>query len=383
MNLDIRTIFITVSVIVLGNAFISTLAWHSAKSLRTIIGYWSLGQVLVGIGTVLVALRTVIPDAFSIILANACIVGGQVATQEGFARYMGKEGNYRKTNLIVWAIMVLFFFYFTYINPSVRDRIVVYSLAASLISVGSMITLRANETGEDAPRRFMIALLVFHLCLMSFRAISAISEGEYAEFLNSGFLQSWGMIVALSFYASLAISFFWLVAHRMGLDTQKLAFTDSLTGLSNRRAMDHLLEKLLPVLLGRNIGFLLIDVDDFKEINDKFGHRAGYSYLVHLGQEISGNLRSGDRVFRYAGDEFVVLTRDGDEPSTLCAAERLRQRIEELAVSWQGQQLRSTVSIGLTLSNAKVRSSDDLMRVADEALYRAKGDGGNCVVFAE
>jgi diguanylate cyclase (GGDEF)-like protein len=383
VNLDIRTIFVTVSVIVLGNAFISTLAWRYARSLRSIIGYWSLGQVLVGIGTVMVALRTVIPDVFSILLANACILGGQVATQEGFARYMGKEGTYRKVNLIVLTIMVLAFVYFTYVNPSVSHRIVVYSLAAFLISLGSMITLRTNDTEEDAPRYFLIALLAFHLCLMVFRAFSAISQGEYAEFLNSGAWQAWGMIAALSFYASLAISFFWLIAHRLGLDTQKLAFTDSLTGLSNRRAMDHLLEKLLPVLLERNIGFLLMDVDDFKGINDKFGHQAGDSYLVHLGRKISENLRSGDRVFRYAGDEFVVLTRDGDESSALHTAERLRQRIEELAVPWQGKELRSTVSIGLTLSNTHVRISDDLMRVADKALYRAKAEGGNRVVFDE
>jgi diguanylate cyclase (GGDEF)-like protein len=329
----------------------------------------------------MIALRGFIPDAFSILLANVCILGGQVATQEGIARYMGKEGYLRKATLTVWIIMIGAFLYFTFVYPSVSNRIVAYSIAAVSITLGSMITLRSNDAVEDAPRRFLIALLGLHLCLMFFRAASAILQGDYAEFLNSGDLQAWGMVGALSYYASLSMCYFWLIAHRLGLDVQRLAFTDSLTGLSNRRAMDNSIEKILPAIVESNMGFLLIDVDNFKEINDRFGHQAGDRFLIRLGQEITENLRIGDTVFRYAGDEFVVLTRDCDESSVVQTAERLRQKVEAMSVPWQAQQLRSTVSVGLALSNANTRSSDDLMRIADGALYRAKGTGGNCVVF--
>lgn len=76
MNFDIRTLSVSISTVVIGSALISTLAWRYATSQRTIIGYWSLSQGLVGAGLVLVVLRNTIPDFFSVIIANACISGG-------------------------------------------------------------------------------------------------------------------------------------------------------------------------------------------------------------------------------------------------------------------------------------------------------------------
>ena len=383
MNLDIKTISITISVIVLGNAFISFLAWRYAKSQRAIIGYWSLSQILVATGLVLVTFRTVIPDFVSVIVANACIIGSQIATQEGITRYMGKEGYLRKENWAIWSSMLAGFIYFTYVSPSVGNRIVVFSIAAATLSLLSIITLKTRTADGDAPRRALIAVFFLHQCLTMYRALVAILQGGYAEFLNSGLLQAWGMIGAASFYASLSLIFFWLIAHRLGLDSQRQALTDPLTGLSNRRAMDNVIGDLLPTTMERNIGFLIIDIDGFKKINDSFGHQAGDGFLVLLGQELSKHLRSSDAVFRYAGDEFVVLTQKCDEVIAMQTAERLRQMAEKLVLPWMEHQLQATISVGIALSTDKIKSIDELMRIADEALYRAKDSGGNCVMLGK
>ena len=379
MHLDIKTLFVASSVVIFVNALILLLAWRSAKSLRAPIGYWSIAFVLAGTSMVLMALRNVVPDFFSIVVATACVVGSQVVIQEGIAQYMGKPGYMKKPALMIWGIIVASSLFFTYINPSVNSRIVVYSLSAAVLALIGIKTLRMRDTGEDAPRGFITFLFIFFMCLMIFRITIAITQEEYADLLNAGLMQEWIALGILCFCTSLPLCFFWLISHQLGLNIQKQALTDSLTGLSNRRAMDNMIEKLLPRTLDANIGFLLIDIDDFKEVNDKFGHQAGDAFLVRFGQEINTHLRPGDSLYRYAGDEFVVLVQNCDEKNAMLTAERLRRTIEDMTVLWNGHTLQSTVSIGIALCGEIIRNSDECMHVADKALYLAKDEGGNCV----
>ena len=383
MHLDIKTLFIATSVVIFVNALILLLAWRSAKSLRAPIGYWSIAFVLAGTSMVLMAFRNVMPDFFSIVVATACVVGSQVVSQEGIAQFMGKPGYLKKPALTIWGISVASSLFFTYINPSVNTRIVGYSISAALLALIGIKTLRMRDTGEDAPRGFTTLLFIMFMCLMIFRITIAVTQAEYADLLKAGLMQEWIALGILCFCTSLSLCFFWLISHQLGLNIQKQALTDSLTGLSNRRAMDNMIEKLLPVALKATIGFLLIDIDDFKEVNDKFGHQAGDAFLVRFGQEINTHLRMGDSLYRYAGDEFVVLVQNCDENNAMHTAERLRQTIENMTVDWCGHTLQSTVSIGIALCGEIIRNYDECMRVADKALYLAKGEGGNCVKILE
>ena len=380
MYLDFRTLFIATAAITLVNAIIFTLAWRNAKSLRAIIGYWGLSHVLSGTSMVLLALRGVISDFFSIIIAGACILGSQIATQEGIAQYMEKPGYLRRAAWTVWGLMITSFLFMTYFSSSINNRIVVYSVSAALLALLSMKILRVSGDDENAPRRFMMTLLALFTGLMIFRAIFTMIQGQQTDLMNQGFVHEWITLGMLCFCTGMSLCLFWLISHRLGLDVQRQALTDTLTGIANRRAMDNRIGALMS-LTAECIGFLLIDIDDFKEINDQFGHQAGDRFLIRFSQEISDAVRTSDFVFRYAGDEFVVVVQNCDEVSLVNTADRLRQKIEELTVSWQGHSLRSTISIGLALSNEAVRNGEELMRIADEALYRAKNSGGNSSVL--
>ncbi|MBP2665128.1 MAG: hypothetical protein H6Q76_108 [Firmicutes bacterium] len=380
MYLDFRTLFIATAAITLVNAIIFALAWRNAKSLRTIIGYWSLSHIFSGAGMVLLALRGVISDFSSIIIAGACILGSQIATQEGLAQYMEKPGYLRKAAWTIWGIMIASLLFMTYIAPSINNRVVIYSMSAAFLALISMKILQVSDSDEDAPRRFIMTLLALFTCLMIFRAIFTMSQGQQVDLMNPGFVHEWITFGMLCFGTGMSLCLFWLISHCLGLDAQRQALTDTLTGIANRRAMDNRIEKLLSSKV-ECIGFLLIDIDDFKEINDQFGHQAGDLFLVRFGQELNNTVRSDDSVFRYAGDEFVVVVQNCDETSVINTAERLRRKIEELTVSWHGHSLRSTISIGLALSNDTVRKGEELMRIADDALYQAKDLGGNSSVL--
>lgn len=379
--MDIKTLSIATALIIWGNAIVATIAWRYEKSQSIILGYWSLSQILAGIGFILVAQRGSIPNFFSIMVATALILSGQIATQEALALYMGRQGIFRKAIGAVFCLLLLGQFYFTYVCPSVGNRILLTSIAAIFMAIFSIRTLQANNDKENPSRRTLAMLYVLLILLMLYRLIAVISHGEYSTFLNSGPLQAWGMTGLLCFCACQALCFFWLISHRLGEEVKKQALTDSLTGLANRRALDGKVEKILTETADRKFGLLLVDVDRFKEINDQYGHQAGDEYLIRLGEELKNNLREKDTVFRYAGDEFVVLVQNNDGTKALHTAERLRQKIADMRVPWQRHSLQSTVSIGIALEERNALNSDDYIRIADKALYQAKAVGGNCVKF--
>lgn len=381
MDLDIRTLFIATAVVVLVNSFVLILAWHYAKSMRVIIGYWSFNELLVGIGTVLTAFRGMIPDFLSMVIGNLCIIISQVALQEGIARYMGKNRYLRTNMLMIVFLQSILFCYFIYVMPSTTYRIIVFSVGSILYSLMSIYTLQKTDTSLDIPIRFLIAIMAFYACIMIFRIVAAVTQGEYGDYLSTGLMQAGGILALLAVTSTKSLCFFWIIAYRLGVEVQIQALTDSLTGLSNRRAMNEFLENLLSVNKNFNIGILLLDVDKFKDINDTFGHLAGDLYLIHLSRIISDELCQGDVVFRYAGDEFVVVVHNADRSVLLQIAERLRRKVENLCISWKGQEFSTTVSIGLAVGNNQMRNVDDLIRVADEALYCAKGVGRNHVTL--
>lgn len=166
---------------------------------------------------------------------------------------------------------------------------------------------------------------------------------------------------------------------------RRLSLVDSLTGLFNSR---HLHEELQAELeragrYGRPLSLLVIDCDNFKRINDTFGHLEGDKVLQKLAQIIGQCLRSADSAYRFGGEEFVVLLPESDGVAARALADRLRSSFaEQVVLSATQQTIRCTVSIGV----AEYAAGDDqnsLIRRADDACYQAKEKGRDCVVLGE
>lgn len=176
-----------------------------------------------------------------------------------------------------------------------------------------------------------------------------------------------------------------LLAARNESEVRRLARAanvDSLTGLFNRTYLDARLHEELERARrsGGSVALLMADIDDFKVINDSYGHPTGDSVLQAVGTVLRSAIRVFDVCARYGGDEFAILMPNSDDTSTVASAERIRQRVAE----WYtqdgdaGSVQKVTVSIGV----ATIQPGDtpaDLIRRADECLYRAKADGKNAV----
>lgn len=163
--------------------------------------------------------------------------------------------------------------------------------------------------------------------------------------------------------------------------------TDPLMGIYNRRFFSRRLveEVSRSTRYDLPLSVLLIDIDHFKKVNDKFGHPTGDSVLVNLGQLLLNKARNSDIVARYGGEELVIMTPNTPLPVAALLAERLRNAIEKSVMVQPDEKhsreaVRITVSMGVASLNSVNRDGDTLIETADKALYRAKQLGRNRVV---
>lgn len=166
---------------------------------------------------------------------------------------------------------------------------------------------------------------------------------------------------------------------------EEAALTDALTGLYNRRyAMDRLArEWVAGERTLRPLSILLIDIDLFKTVNDNHGHNIGDMALKRLAEMLGEHSRRPDIACRIGGEEFFILAPETALPGALRQAERLREAFERTTHHIEGIDLRLTVSIGVAQKMPGMVSPEELLKIADEALYRAKREGRNRVVAAE
>jgi two-component system cell cycle response regulator len=164
-----------------------------------------------------------------------------------------------------------------------------------------------------------------------------------------------------------------------------MAFTDSLTGLYNRRyLMTHLDRKLMGIAdTGKPVSAMMLDVDHFKAVNDRYGHGVGDDVLVQLATLACDNLRSVDLVARLGGEEFVVVMPETASQTAQQVAERFCAQVAETPVALpDGGELAITISIGVATAETAHDTADDLLERADQALYGAKNGGRNQVKLA-
>ncbi len=164
-----------------------------------------------------------------------------------------------------------------------------------------------------------------------------------------------------------------------------LTIKDELTNVYNRRKFNQDLKEELnkAVRYARNLSLLMVDIDFFKKFNDRYGHQAGDLILKELGMLFNDNKRNTDRVYRYGGEEFIIICTETDRDDATIFAERLRKVISEkvfTSVDNTNSGGALTVCIGISNFPFNATQFDDLIKYADDALYRAKAQGRNKVV---
>jgi diguanylate cyclase (GGDEF)-like protein len=167
---------------------------------------------------------------------------------------------------------------------------------------------------------------------------------------------------------------------------EALSVTDPLTGLANRRRLMTRLEEEVQRSRRYNtsLSVVMIDIDHFKLVNDTYGHAMGDEVLRNIGTMLKDGVRATDLAARYGGEELTLILSHTDVPAALQVAETLRQRFEALEHTLDGVTIRKTASLGLAACDGQgeIPDAETFLKLADEALYRAKQGGRNRVEVA-
>jgi len=194
---------------------------------------------------------------------------------------------------------------------------------------------------------------------------------------GAGLHSHWGIVIG-----QLALGLQRVLLYRQ---VQESAIHDSLTGLLVRRYLrERLMEEVSrAVRRGTGLAFLMVDIDHFKNVNDKFGHLVGDVVLREVARLIQRSVREIDLVGRYGGEEFAIVLPEADLELGTQIAERIRQTVEQTAIQAYDERVQITVSVGVNFLSAGAPTAEQLIDRADQVLYRAKRTGRNKVIAVE
>ena len=205
---------------------------------------------------------------------------------------------------------------------------------------------------------------------------SVLQEQSATDILNS-FSAVYGQVEAQMKEANETIK----ALQTKVLQLEKTSNLDPLTRTYNRRALEGYLGSICQI---KNRKFetyiLMIDIDDFKIVNDEYGHLAGDRVLIFLAKLISNTLRDGDKVFRFGGEEFLVLLTRSSEEIAKKVANRILHGVRENTLLYKQYQIKITLSVGITHFRTD-DSYDSFIERADKALYKAKDSGKDQIVI--
>ncbi|MBD5401489.1 GGDEF domain-containing protein [bacterium] len=165
--------------------------------------------------------------------------------------------------------------------------------------------------------------------------------------------------------------------------TKYLSMTDELTGLANRRSFDNSYEKefLRAQRYKNKLTLVMFDIDHFKQVNDTYGHQCGDFVLKQVANAALQTFRKTDTVYRFGGEEFIVILTETDIHQAVIPLERFRKTVAALGLDYQGESVNVTVSIGACQLTDEIQTKEQFIEITDKALYEAKNSGRNKTVL--
>lgn len=344
------------------------------------LGEWALAPLVAFASTMLFAARDFFPDFITIVVANFVLFQACILYYAGSQKFMLGRSDTRGWTVLN-GFLGLAMFWFSAIRPDFQARLLLVTLAVSaLFFMHALLYMR--HQGLVFGQRLMTGLLLTQSLVAALRFVSAVM-GMAGSTLMDG---SWVQSLYISMYSFtvllLSISVILMATDRVHTEFEYLASRDPLTGALNRRA---LLDACTAAFASgrRRVALLMVDLDHFKAVNDRFGHLMGDAVLREAAGRMQRAIGDAGVLGRYGGEEFVVLLPGAGKADAMAVAERLKQAIDEPfpADSPMAAVGSIAVSIGVAASEDGTRV-DDVLAKADAALYRAKAMGRDQVMAA-
>ncbi len=345
---------------------------------------WTWAIALTAASIVFLALRVVLPEWICVLFGNALLMIG-IARLQRALEVLSDPPPPAWHHLVAVGCAWMTIVPFTLIWPSIHARVIIISLglAGSLMFLAWRIRHMPKLWIHRSARALQVVAMVGAMILV----LRALLESAGIEPKLDYYTNTTIDVASYSYFGVgpllLTLTFLMLLNDRAFAELERQAGLDPLTGIFNRGNFERQARRLLvsATQQQQNLALLLIDADDFKSINDRYGHQVGDDALRTIVAALQSQLRGDDVLARHGGEEFIVLLKTPDADSACAAAERLRAAVASAEFSHAGTRIPLRVSIGIafthTLSQQVTSSLQHLIRSADAAMYGAKREGRN------
>ncbi len=273
-------------------------------------------------------------------------------------------------------ITLLFFTYFTLIQPSINARI---EIRSTFIIIMGLIGIYINKNGsvkdKNAPLLLLNLIFTVNIIAMMLRLIWVYTETPITHYLNISEVHKITYILLIVTTIAISFTVFWLLTERLISKIHNASITDELTNLYNRKGLKEFLAKHLPMKENTSISIILADIDKFKLINDTYGHDYGDLVIENFAKVIQEQCKNNEMCVRYGGDEFLIISQTSSLEASINITNKIQQSVSVQTIG----SITYSVSFGLT----EMTVNDDwnsLIKRVDSALYSAKEKGRGCLV---
>lgn len=342
---------------------------------------WATASLISGLGALILCATLVFASPAGYTIGNIFQITGFCIAWGGIRQFSGRQPAWLACLVIISGSTLALVSLTLFSDSEINRTIIVASTEALIALLCSYELLRYKSPATGVTSRASALALIIQTCALLAWSGLLIAAPDIQPAGFSAILNSLRLIVVIS-------TIFWnfgflaMVVSNLQRRLEHLAATDELTGVANRRAFIEAAnrERSRADRDETSPSLLIIDVDNFKGINDALGHVGGDQMLASIVRTIGGCLRPYDLLARIGGDEFCVLMPGTSYEHAEKAAERIRHAIEMRTLSWNGKNYNTTVSIGVVTWTPEMGGLLQIMSLADVALYDGKRTGRNRVV---
>jgi diguanylate cyclase (GGDEF)-like protein len=364
-------------------ASMAMVGWGSR---RDGLGRWAAALLINAIGHLLIMLRGQVPDLVSVVLGNlllACVFVGMIAA---IYQFQGRSAPWP----LLLAAPVLVAVFVAMFQDNFPARAGFVGLVIGLQAIWALAaTLERRHATVGRGQWLLVAGLGLEALVLGGRSVlTVLTPGAATSILQGSALQTMTFMATFSVVLVSSVGFVFMSRDRSDESNRKMAALDPLTGVANRRSLIAALDRDVSraLRMRQPIALMMVDIDHFKHVNDRYGHPAGDEVLCNVVSVLRQRVRTQDLVGRYGGEEFMVLLPDTGLAGAEQLARELCKAVEESRCFAQGagpEGVAVTVSIGVFGGHLESGDSwDMLIAAADRALYQAKNNGRNRVEVA-
>jgi diguanylate cyclase (GGDEF)-like protein len=340
------------------------------------------------LGASLFVLYRYVPPVLNILFADLFILLAFVLIHLSFLTLLDLDSRLPRASLLLLALQALDDLPSIYSDHGGPLRIfTVGVLVAAQTALTVRLLVRSDKRGIRAPAWFCIGILSLFSAANLARSLACVT-GLLNDLSLAIQVQALTFMLYIAVALGVAFGFFWMVTSKLCFSLEEMAGTDPLTRIYNRRVFREwcMKEMSRSNQLGSPFSVMMIDIDHFKQINDRFGHHNGDAVICLAVEQMQNSIRGIDVLGRWGGEEFVALLPGASIAGALTIAQRLRGNIEKLSLSnllshtsAGSEPPRLTVSLGIATYRGPSDHIDHMLVRADDALYRAKQTGRNRV----